>query len=164
MLYNIEVPYSKIIGGQEMSRVSDLLKIVHPAEGKVITIRPDATIQAAAKVMKEKNIGAMPVVIDGVVVGIVSERIFSQEITAAGIDSSTVKVADYMSPDPKSVTPLTDMMDCLSIMQDSNSSHVTVIDEERLVGIISLRDVLKANLKEKSLEAEHLGEYYRLPR
>lgn len=168
MLYNMEVSYSKIIGGQEMSRVAQLLRAVHAPEAKVITIGPKATVWEASKILREKQIGALPVLDEGKLVGIITERDMNSRLLAERIDPALALVVDYMTKEPFYVTPFTDLIDCVNLMKDKKIRHVPVLekvqDGKKLVGIVSVSDILEVLLRDQTLMVQQFEAFYMNPR
>jgi len=142
-----------------MSRVSQLLKVAHPEDAKVQTVSPGTSVLAAAKLMRDKEIGALPVIEEGKLVGMITERDMTFRILAEGVNPSKVFVSEYMTPDPVYVSPFADVMDCLNLMKDKKIRHVPVLEGEKLVGIVSVRDVLYALLKNQELVAQQFESY-----
>ncbi len=141
-----------------MSRVNDLLRIAHPTNTKVYTVNPRVSIVEAARVVREKNVGALPVLDNGLLVGIISERDFTQ-ILSERVDPALVTVEQYMTHNPVCVTPLTDLVDCLGLMEEYRIRHLPVIEKGKLVGIVSIRDVLFVLLKNQELLAQQFESY-----
>ncbi len=141
-----------------MSRVSDLLRIAHPTNTKVYTVNPRVSILEAVRIAREKNVGALPVLDEGVLVGIISERDFTR-ILGERVDPAHVTVQDYMTYNPVCVTPLTDLVDCLGLMEEYRIRHLPVLERGKLVGIVSIRDVLFVLLKNQELLAQQFESY-----
>lgn len=140
-----------------MTRVSQILQMSH--QTTVYTVSPWTTVLEAVRLARSMNIGALPVLDEGDLVGIISERDFSFQVLAEMIDPSKVEVNDFMTPDPAYVTPFTDVLDCLNLMKEMKARHVPVLDKKNLVGIISMRDVLYALLKNQELLAQQFEAY-----
>ena len=142
-----------------MSRVAQLLKIVRPEEIEVVTTSPNTTILEAAFLMKEKSIGALPVIDEGMMVGIISERDLVFKVIVDEAYTAEATVGEYMTKFPEYVTPFTDVMDCLNLMEEKRVRHVPVLDKGKLVGIVSIRDVLYVLLKNQELVAQQFESY-----
>ena len=135
-----------------MSRVSQILQMSN--QTTVYTVSPWTPILEPVRLARSMNVGALPVLDEDGLVGIISERDFSFQVLAEMIDPSKAVVNDFMTPDPAYVTPFTDVMDCLNLMKEMKARHVPVIDKKKLVGIVSMRDVLYALLKNQMFLAE----------
>lgn len=107
----------------------------------VATTSPDRTLAEAAKIMEEKNIGSLVVIDRERVVGILTERDFLR-LAAKGYDSRTAKVSDGMSKPAVTCEPMTTITEAFVLMRTHMVRHLPVIEKERLVGIISLRDLI----------------------
>ena len=147
-----------------MSRVSELLRKTGEGEVAVYTIEQGRTVREAAQLLRKHNIGALPVMAGNTLVGIISERDLTYRVLAEGVNLDEATVAQYMTFNPEYVSPFTDVMDCLNLMKGMNARHIPVLEKGKLVGIVSLRDVLNVILRDQTLLAEHLGEYFMNPR
>jgi len=119
---------------------------------EVLSVPSTATVFEALKLMSDKNIGALPVRDkDNKVVGIVSERDYARKVVLAGKTSRTTPVEVIMTPASQMVTipPATSIDDCMALMTSHHIRHLPVFAGERLIGIISSRDVVKAVIDEK---------------
>ncbi|EKD53271.1 MAG: signal-transduction protein [uncultured bacterium] len=141
-----------------MSRVSQLLKAAH-SDKNVVTVSPGTSVVDAAFILRHNNIGALPVMDDGVLVGIISERDMVFDVLANRTDPATIAVADCMTKDPACVTPFTDIMDCMKLMEEMKVRHIPVVDNGLLVGIVSLRDILYVLWKNQELLAQQFESY-----
>lgn len=126
-----------------MAKVGEVLIRVHSINDKVHTVSPKVSIREVARILKEKNVGALPVVAEGVLVGIISERDLAREVVGYDVNSYTAKVESYMTPNPITVNSDDDLLDCMDIMKKNKIRHLPVIDDNHLVGIISISDILE---------------------
>ena len=119
-------------------RVKDLLK----SKGRdVYSITPDATVYDALKLMAEKEIGAL-VVLDGEkMVGIFSERDYARKVILSGKSSEETLVSEIMSSDVKYVGPDEKVKNCLSIMTKKHFRHLPVLEQDKVIGVLSIGDV-----------------------
>src|SRR5210317_27340 len=108
---------------------------------KVYSIGPDATVYDALKVFSEAKIGALPVLEDGKLVGIFSERDYARKIILEGKASKDTPVREVMTTEVIHARPDEKVRKCLSLMTKHHFRHLPVLDEERLVGILSIEDV-----------------------
>lgn len=141
-----------------MTSVLHVLKISHLETDKVHTTSTGTSVMEAAKLMRSMNIGALPVLDNGEVVGIITERDIL-ELAADGVDSATVIVAEYMTEDPVCVTLEMDVLECDKLMRKMKIRHLPVLEKGKLIGMLSVRDVLYAITKDKELLAEQLEAY-----
>ncbi len=116
----------------------------------VFSVRPEATVYQALEVMAEKNIGAVIVTDEaGKLSGIFSERDYARKMMIKGRDSHSTKVGEIMTTVVVSVNPETRLRDCMSIMTDKRVRHLPVFQGDKLVGVISIGDVVKSLLSEQ---------------
>jgi len=116
----------------------------------VYTVRPDATVYEALELMAEKNIGAVLVTDETAKLhGIFSERDYARKMTIKGRDSHTTKVREIMTTVVVSINPDTRLRDCMSLMTEKRIRHLPVFQGEKLVGVVSIGDVVKSLLSEQ---------------
>jgi len=118
-----------------MGQIRDIM------EKNVITIENDKTAQEAAKIIAEKDISFLVVINDGIPQGVLSESDFVRKVTAEDKKSSGVKVSDIMSYKFRSVDPTTTIEDAVQKMLNKNIRRLLVIDNEKLVGVITQTDL-----------------------
>jgi len=125
------------------------------------TYRADGaqTVLEIAQAMVARNIGAVPVVRDGLLVGIFSERDLMKRVVAEGLDPRAVRLDQVMTEDPLSVGPEETVDNCMFLMRRHGFRHLPVCDGGRLLGIISLRDLLLHDLTEKDHEVRMMRAY-----
>jgi CBS domain-containing protein len=115
----------------------------------VFSVRPDATVYEALELMAEKNIGAVIVTDEaGKLHGIFSERDYARKMMIKGRDSQTTKVGEIMTTRIVSVNPETRLHDCMSLMTEKRIRHLPVLVGEKLMGVVSIGDVVKSLLTE----------------
>lgn len=129
------------------------------------TYRADAdqSVFDVAQAMVDRNIGAVPVLRDGLLVGIFSERDLMKRVVVEGRDSRTTRVDQVMTEDPLTVTPDESVENCMLLMRRHGFRHLPVCDGKRLKGIISLRDILLHDLSEKDHEVRMMRAYIQAP-
>jgi CBS domain-containing protein len=123
-----------------MSTVRD---IIRKKGSDVWSIAPDATVYDAMQMMAEKNAGALLVMTGEQVVGILSERDCVRKIDIQGRTSRLTQVSDIMTSEVISVEVSEKLEDCMATMLEKNIRHLPVYDGEKLLGLISVRDVLR---------------------
>ena len=114
---------------------------------EVQSIDPEATVYEALKKMAGKNIGALMVVKDGKVVGVFSERDYARKIILMGKSSKESKVGELLSERIFYVKPETTINECMQIMTDHRVRHLPVMDNDKLVGIVSIGDVVNKTIQ-----------------
>jgi CBS domain-containing protein len=125
------------------------------------TYRADAdqTVFDIAQAMVNRNIGAVPVLSDGLLVGIFSERDLMKRVVVEGRDSRTTRVDEVMTEDPLTVRPDESLENCMLLMRRHGFRHLPVCEGKQLRGIISLRDILLHDLNEKDHEVRMMRAY-----
>ena len=107
----------------------------------VYSVSPDATVYDALKLMAEKEIGALVVLENEKIVGILSERDYARKVILKGKSSKETSVREIMTSDVIHTSPDEKVRKCLSLMTKHHFRHIPVLQEERLVGLLSIEDV-----------------------
>ena len=131
------------------------------ANQRLLTAPANTTIFAAARLMKKHGSGALMIVEDGQLVGIFTERDAVFRVLAESRDPKTTRVADIMTPKPKTIGPDKAVGHALLMMYDGGFHHVPVVERGKPLGMISARDALGPELQEfqgELLKREHIGE------
>jgi CBS domain-containing protein len=125
------------------------------------TYRADADQFAfdVAQAMVDRNIGAVPVLRDGLLVGIFSERDLMKRVVVEGRDCRTTRVEEVMTEDPLTVSPDESLENCMLLMRRHGFRHLPVCEGKQLRGIVSLRDILLHDLREKDHECRMMRAY-----
>ena len=139
-----------------MSQVKHLLQV---KGSTIFSVKPDAPVLEAIKQMAEHRIGALLVLADGDLVGVVSERDYARKVILQGKSSSQTAVSDIMSGNPVTVGPDTNVFDCMRLCTDSRIRHLPVVDGGKVVGVISIGDLVKAVIDAQAEQIEHLERY-----
>jgi CBS domain-containing protein len=117
------------------------------------------TVLETVRAMVERNIGAVPVIHGGELVGIFSERDLMRRVVAEGRDPRATYVAEVMTDDPLAVGTGEDLETCMALMRRHGFRHLPVCHEGQLVGMVSLRDILLHDLNEKDDEVRMMRAY-----
>lgn len=125
----------------------------------IYSITADATVLEALKIMADSSIGALLVMENEKLVGIMSERDYARKIILLGKSSREAKVKEIMSENVLYVHPHRTAEECMALMINKRIRHLPVIDKDKLVGVISIGDVVKAVVDEKAFVIEQLEEY-----
>ncbi len=125
------------------------------------TYRADAeqTVLEVAKAMVDRNIGAVPVLREGLLIGIFSERDLMKRVVAEGRDPRVTLLFEVMTEDPLTVSPNEEPSTCMHLMRRHGFRHLPVCEGKELRGIISLRDLLLHDLDEKDDEVRMMRAY-----
>lgn len=125
----------------------------------VWSIGPEATVYEALALMAEKGVGALVVLAEGRVVGIFTERDHARKVDLDGRCSQKAFVRQVMSEDVCYITPQASVDEAMAIMTDNRCRHLPVLEEDRLVGLASIGDLVKASLDEKDFVIKQLKMY-----
>jgi CBS domain-containing protein len=109
---------------------------------KIFSIDARRTVLEAARFMMEHNIGALPVMRDGQLAGIFSERDVMNRVVAVGRTPGTTEIAEVMTANPRSVSAHETVEECLFIMREFGFRHLPIVEGKELRGLVSLRDIL----------------------
>jgi CBS domain-containing protein len=127
---------------------------------EVWSILPDTLVYKALQLMQDKEAGALLVVDEeGKVAGIVSERDYARKVILEGRSSKETYTKEIMSKDLYVVGPETKVDECIALMTEKRVRHLPVIDKGKLVGLVSIGDVVKSIIKEQRIEIQHLNDY-----
>lgn len=126
---------------------------------QVYDIRPQNTVYEAIKKMAEKNIGALMVVDNDTLVGIITERDYRNKVILKGRTSKTTKVSEIMSADPYTIEPSDTVETCMAMMTDKKFRHLPVLENGKLAGVISIGDLVKAVISKQEVEIHNLRDY-----
>ena len=139
-----------------MRTVRQLLEAKAP---EVFAIGPDAPVIDAIRLMAEKRIGAVVVMQEGRLVGILSERDYARKIVLQGRSSKDTPVRDIMTADVIRVG-LNDTTDrCMQLVTDKRIRHLPVVDGDNVLGVVSIGDLVKAVIEDQQLELDQLQRY-----
>jgi len=125
----------------------------------VWTVRPDAMVYDAIKLMADKNVGALPVVQNDNLLGIISERDYTRKVILQGRSSKETRVSEIMSTDLVLTHPNESLTGCMHVMTDKHVRHLPVLEDGKLVGILSIGDALKWLISAQTATIEHLEQY-----
>jgi CBS domain-containing protein len=144
-----------------MKTVAELLKLKAAHHQQVHTIGPGQMVVDALKVMADKNVGALPVVQDGQVVGVFSERDYARKLVLKGRSSIGTPVDAVMSAPVITVGPQESIDRCMGIMTDSHLRHLPVVENGQLLGLLSIGDLVKEAIAEQTALIQQLEQYIR---
>jgi CBS domain-containing protein len=140
--------------------VSGTIEAILAQKGtEIFSILPDATVFEAIELMANKNVGALLVIQDGKLVGLISERDYTRKVMLRGKRSRETQVLEIMSSDLAVVSPREPVENCLRMMTDKRVRHLPVVDGETIRGIISIGDLVKWVIATQSAAIQHLEMY-----
>lgn len=123
------------------------------------SVPPDCKVYDAIALMAEKNIGAVPVLKDGVLLGMLTERDYTRKVILKGRSSQTTAAADIMLPAEITVSPLDSVQACLQLMTNHRLRHLPVVEDSKLVGILSIGDLVNWIIGTQDATIQHLENY-----
>ena len=139
-----------------MKTLSDVLRTKGT---EVYSIRPDDTVHDAMAVMSDKGVGALLVVTEDGVAGILSERDVARKITLTGRNAEQTPAADIMTERVTCVAPQVSIQEAMQIMTELRVRHLPIVDGRQLLGVVSIGDLVKAIIDDQKFEIEQLQHY-----
>jgi CBS domain-containing protein len=134
-------------------------RLLHSKGDGVYSTDPDTPASEALRLMVTKDIGALMVLDQGHLVGIVTERDIARKLALTGRDAASTSVREIMSDRVLYVRPEQTVEECMALMTDKHLRHLPVLDDGRLLGMVSMRDVVADLIAEKSFIIEQLENY-----
>jgi CBS domain-containing protein len=139
-----------------MKTVAELLR-VKPA--RMVSVSPTQSVLEAIKVLAAEDIGAAIVMEGGRLAGIFSERDYTRKVILKGRSSDTTRVEEIMTPNVIVVTPRTRTRECMQLMSEKNIRHLPVVEEGRVIGMVSIRDIVSDIIADQDFTIEQLEHY-----
>ena len=140
-----------------MTNVAQVIQ--HKADQQVFTISPDSTVLEAISVMADKGIGALVVTDGDRIVGILSERDYTRKIALMERSSYSTTVNEIMTSSVLTVTLSHTVEDCLQLITDRHLRHLPVVEQDKLVGLVSIGDLVKATMEDQKRMIQQLRQY-----
>jgi CBS domain-containing protein len=142
--------------GVAMLRIRDVLK----TKGSDIwSVSSKVTVYKALEVMAEKNVGALLVVEDEKLVGIFSERDYARKVVLKGKHAQDILLEELMTKEVYSVTPSETVEECMAVMTAAHCRHMPVYEDKKLVGVVSIGDIVNATIIEHKVKIRDLEKY-----
>jgi len=139
-----------------MKTVAELLR-AKPA--RVVKVRPEQSVLEAIKVLAQEDIGAAIVMTGDRLAGIFSERDYTRKVILKGRSSDSTRVEEIMTPNVVVVSPRTRTRECMALMTEKNIRHLPVVDEGRIIGMVSIRDIVSDIIADQDFTIEQLEHY-----
>jgi len=136
-----------------------LKQLLEAKGGHVFSITPDARVFDALKLMADKSVGALIVIEGGRIAGIISERDYARKVILHGKSSHDLMVRDIMTSKVISVHPGQTVEECMALMTEKRIRHLPVTEGERLIGVLSIGDLVKEVIAEQRQTIEQLESY-----
>ena len=133
--------------------------ILQKKGSSAFSIDPNATVYRALELMVERDVGSLLVIDNGKFVGIFTERDYARKVMLKGKSSKDTFIHDIMSEHPISVTPDATVEECMSLMTKRYIRYLPVLEENKLVGLISIGDIVKYIIEDQKFIIENLEHY-----
>ena len=137
----------------------DVRSILRNKGAAIWLVRPDATVYEALVLLAQKDIGALPVVEDGALVGIFSERDYARKVRLMGRSSLEMLVREVMTSPVISIAPEQTIEECMHLVTEHRVRHLPVTEGGRLAGMISIGDLVNAIISAQADTIQHLSNY-----
>lgn len=139
------------------------MKLVHhllESKGKdIITTAEDVSVFEAIDLMADLKVGSLIVMQDGKMIGIVTERDYARKVILKGRSAKGTLVGEIMSTEVVTATPKQTVRECMTLMTERRIRHLPVVENDEVIGLISIGDLVKAIISEQQEEIEQLEKY-----
>jgi CBS domain-containing protein len=139
-----------------MKNVAELLK---SKPTRMVSVKPEDTVLDAIKVLAIEDIGAAIVLSGNQLAGIFSERDYTRKVILKGRSSESTRVEEVMTANVVCVSPRAKTRDCMALMTDKKIRHLPVVEEGRVVGMVSIRDIVGDIIADQDFTIEQLEHY-----
>ena len=134
-------------------------QLLNNKQQEIFSVSPDTFVIDAIRMMDDRKVGALLVLQDNKLAGILSERDYTRKVILNNRSSNETRVSEIMTSQVKTVAPSTTVDECLVIMSDNHIRHLPVVNDGEPVGILSVMDVVKNIISEKEFIIEQLEHY-----
>ena len=139
-----------------MQTVNQLLR---DKGGQIFSVAPTDSVLRAIEIMATRHVGALLVMNQGTLLGIISERDYARKVILKNRSSHDTAVSDIMSAPPVTVTPETTVRQCMELMTEGRFRHLPVVEAGRVIGMLSIGDLVKAVIADQGRQIEQLERY-----
>ena len=137
-----------------------LVKHLLDSKGRhIISVAPDTSVLDAIKIMADKAIGSLVVMDDNEIRGIMSERDYARKVIIKGRSSESTLVSEIMTADVVTTSSAQTVNDCMELMTEKRIRHLPVVEDNRVIGMISIGDLVQAIISDQKEEIEQLEHY-----
>ena len=134
-------------------------QLLNNKDNQIWSVEPKISIFEALKIMSDKEIGALLVIEDEKLVGIFSERDYARKVILKGKSSINTQVGELMTKKVLYIDPEKNINDCMAIMTDKHIRHLPVINNHKVIGIVTIGDVVNQIISEQEFTIHHLENY-----
>ena len=138
------------------SHMATIRQVLQEKGAKVHSISPDETVFDAIRKMADENVGSLVVMEHEKIVGIITERLYARDVVLKGRASPTTRIRDIMVTDVLYAQPDQSVEECMAIMTDKRVRHLPVIDQGKLIGLVSIGDLVKSIIGEQKFVIDQL--------
>ncbi|HIB29510.1 MAG TPA: CBS domain-containing protein [Candidatus Marinimicrobia bacterium] len=139
--------------------MTTIAQLLNTKGNQIWSVEPKATIFEALEIMSEKEIGALLVMEDGKLTGIFSERDYARKVILKGKSSKETPVGELMTKKVFYIDPQKTINDCMAMMTAKRIRHVPVIEDNQVMGIVTIGDVVNQIISEQEVTINHLENY-----
>lgn len=136
-----------------------IAQILDSKPHEIITIRPGDSVLVALEVLAAYNIGALPVVSDGKVVGIFSERDYARKVALKGLTSAITEIGGIMTSSVFCADIKDSVLHCMGLMTEKRIRHLPVLEQGELIGMLSIGDLVKTIIEDQQFQIQQLESY-----
>ena len=138
----------------------DLIKNLLSAKGQnIFSIEPEASVYAAVQLMSEKGVGALMVMKESKLVGVISERDYARKVILKGRSSNDTQVHEIMTKNVVYAVADQSVNECMALMTEKHIRHLPIMDGEKLLGVVSIGDLVKSIIAQQQLTIKQLEQY-----
>ena len=137
-----------------------LVKHLLDSKGRhIVSVAPDATVLDAIKIMADKAVGSLLGMNDDEICGIITERDYARKVIIKGRSSESTTVSEIMTSDVLTTSSAQTVNSCMELMTEKLIRHLPVVEDNRVLGMLSMRDLVEAIISDQQEEIEHLEHY-----
>lgn len=125
----------------------------------IYSVRPDDSVFDALTMMSDKGVGALVVMEDGKLQGVISERDYARKVFLKGRSSPETRVSEIMSGHVLCATPEQSAEECMALMTDKRVRHLPILEDDEVIGVVSIGDLVKAIISDQQFIIEQLEHY-----
>jgi CBS domain-containing protein len=144
---------------EPMKLIDTIRSVLGQKGGEVWSVSPESSVYQAIEMMADKQVGALLVMAEDKLVGVISERDYARKVILKGRASKEMQVKEIMTSPAIFVTPRETVDKCMTIMTKCRIRHLPVVDDDKVVGIVSIGDLVKCIISEQEVAIQHLENY-----